>query len=136
MFSARARLRECADRESLEEAKLVLRDHVAVVGTTERFDESIVVMQHTLGLRRPVYVRRNVGPAPRGPLDPETHAAIEAHNLLDLELYAYANALLDAHIRRFGPRFQQDLNRFRRLNSVYAAVHRVAQPLARLAFER
>jgi Galactose-3-O-sulfotransferase len=136
MFSERARRLECADRQSLEEAKGVLRDEFAVVGTTERFDESVVCMQHVLGLKRPVYVRRNIGPGPRGLLDEETRAAIKAHNRLDAELYAWANELLDAQIRRIGPRFRQDLARFRRLNAAYAAVHRVAAPLARLAFER
>jgi hypothetical protein len=136
MFSARARMRECADEESLEEAKRVLRDHFAVVGTTERFDESVVAMQRTVGLTTPVYVRRNIGPAPRGSVDPETRAAIEANNLLDLELYEYASALLDAQISHAGGRFQRDLDRFPRLNSVYRAVYRVAPPLARFVFER
>jgi hypothetical protein len=136
MFSDRARRLECADRESLEDAKLILRDRFSFVGTTERFDESLVVMHHMLGLRTPVYVRLNTASAPRTPLDAETRAAIEARNLLDRELYACANELLDAHIRRIGPRFQRDLDRFRRLNSAYAAVHRVAPPLARLVFER
>jgi hypothetical protein len=136
MFSARARRLECADRESLEEAKLALRDRFSLVGTTERFDESVVAMQHVLGLRSPVYVRRNTGPGPRGRLDAETRTAIEAHNLLDLELYTYANELLDAQIRRFGPRFQRDLDRFHLLNSAYRALHRLAPPLARLLFER
>jgi len=136
MFSARARRLECADRESLEEAKAVLRDRFAVVGTTERFDESVVAMQRVLGLRPPVYVRQNTGPAPRGPLDSETRTAIEARNILDTELYTYANELLDTQIRRMGPRFQRDVDRFRRLNSAYRALHRIAPPLARLAFER
>jgi hypothetical protein len=135
MFSARARGLECADRASLEEAKMVLQHRFAFVGTTERFDESVVALQHVLGLGRPVYVRRNTGPGPRNRLDAETRTAIEAHNLLDLELYTHANALLDAQIHSFGPRFQRDLDRFRRLNSTYQALYGVAPPLARLVFE-
>jgi hypothetical protein len=136
MFSARARRLECADPESLEEAKTVLRESFAVVGTTERFDETILVMQRILDLATPVYVRENIGPGPRGPIYPETRRVIEARNALDLELYACANELLDAQIRRLGPRFQRDLRRFRRLNSGYQALHRVAPLAARLIFER
>jgi hypothetical protein len=136
MFSARARRLGCADRESLEEAKTVLREAFAVVGTTERFDETILVVQRILGLAAPVYVRENVGPGRRGPIDVETRRAIETRNALDVELYASANDLLDAQIRRLGPRFQRDLRRFRRINSGYQALHRVAPPAARVIFER
>jgi hypothetical protein len=136
MFSPRARRFDCADGASLEEAKTTLRDRFAVVGTTERFDESLVAIQHVLGLRGVMYVRENVGPGPRGALDADTRRAIEESNALDRELCMYANDLLDAQIRRIGPRFDRDLARFRRLNAAYQAVHRVAPPLARLLVKR
>jgi hypothetical protein len=136
MFSARARRRECADADSLREAKSVLRDRFAFVGTTERFDESVVCMQRVLGLRAPVYARMNTGPGPRTALDTETRAVLEARNDLDRELYVYANELLDEEIRRVGPRFSRDLERFRRMNSAYGALHGVSPRLARLVFAR
>jgi hypothetical protein len=58
---------------------------------------------------------------------------IEARNALDVELHACANDLLEAHIRRLGPRIQRDLRRFRRINSGYQLLHRFAPPAARVA---
>jgi hypothetical protein len=134
LFSARSRTMLRPDRESLDEAKAALRAF-AVVGTTERFDESLVAMQHALGLRRPSYVSENVGRTRPKPLDAETRALIESRNRLDLELYAYASRLLDERVRAGGARFQADVRRLRRRTFAYRSLRDRAPRTARLLFE-
>lgn len=62
----------------------------SVVGLTERFDESLVLLTRTLGWRRMVYTRENVTPnrKPRDEISAEEIELIREHNALDLELYA------------------------------------------------
>lgn len=67
-------------------------ERFAVVGLTERFDESVVLLTRTLEWRRLVYTRENVT-ANRKPIDAisdEELELIQQHNALDLELYAAA----------------------------------------------
>jgi hypothetical protein len=135
LFSARSRTMLRPDGACLEEAKAALREF-AVVGTTERFDESLVAMQHALGLRRPAYVSENVGRTRPKPLDAETRELIESRNRLDLELYDYASRLLDERVRVGGAGFEADVRRLRRRNAVYKALRDRAPRAARLLFER
>jgi len=83
--------------DMLERAKENVRRHFAVVGLTERFDESISLMQERLGWSDDVgYVRRNVIHHPRASEFPaRTLARIREINQADLELYEFAR-------RRFG----------------------------------
>lgn len=64
----------------------------AVVGLTERFDESVVLLTRTLGWRRMVYARENVTPnrKPVEEISEEELELIRTHNALDIELYAAA----------------------------------------------
>jgi hypothetical protein len=73
---------------------------------------------------------------PREPIDAATRKAIEDRNLFDMELYEYANDLLDEQIRGVGPSFQRELSHFRRLNFAYGALHRFVPRLRRVIFDR
>ena len=134
LFSARSRTMLHTDAECLEEAKAALHEF-AVVGTTERFDESLVAMERALGLRRPAYVSENVARRRPKPLDAETRELIERRNRLDLELYAYATRLLEDRVRAGGARFRAHVRRLRRRNSAYRSLHGRAPRAARLLFE-
>ena len=67
-----------------------LRERFAVVGTSDRFDESLLLMAKRLGWRLPYYARQNV--APRLAHDTDISATalrtIRLRNQLDLQLYA------------------------------------------------
>jgi len=69
----------------------------AFVGITERFDESVVLLQRTLKLPQIPYERRQVS-VYRPPLDEmpnEQRRRIAELNPLDLELYSFARDLFD-----------------------------------------
>jgi hypothetical protein len=105
-------------REMLETAKENLRRHFAVVGVTERFDETLVLLDRRLGWTREVAsYPRNVNPArrPTDSLPRSTVDAIRAHNALDAELHRFANEWMDDAIAAEGPAFHDDLARHRAL---------------------
>jgi hypothetical protein len=110
--------RPCGE-EHLHEAQGNLRSPLfSVVGVTERFDETLVLIQSALGWTTPRYVATNV--TFRRPvldaLDPETLAAIEERNHFDRALYTLAQTLLDEQIDRLGARIPVLLHELQRGN--------------------
>jgi hypothetical protein len=102
----------------LAAAKRNLREQFVTVGLTERFDESLLLLRRHLSWDKIYYQRQNVTrkrPS-RRQISAETLQIIRAHNQLDLELYDYARALMDAQIEAYGPAFRQDLALFKRKN--------------------
>lgn len=109
--------------ELLDIAKQNLSQFLAV-GTTERFDESLLVLKHVLGLDNILYSRTNENS--RKPkmedMDPEDIALIKTLNSLDEELYAYANQLLDEKISQIGAAFPIEFQFFQHVNRQFSGV--------------
>ncbi len=108
--------------DALARARANLEAHFSVVGLTERFDESILLMKEAYGWGSVHYVKDNVTPGK--PLDPVTDREREVildYNALDVELYAFAKQRLDRAIQD-RPDFSRRLRRFRASNRWYAAV--------------
>jgi len=105
----------------LDTAKKNLREHFVVTGLTERFDESVVLMQKALGWPTPYYLSQNIATdrvkyedLPQSTLD-----TIRRSNELDTELYGYAEKLLEEQIACYGAGFERELEQFRTGNSLY-----------------
>lgn len=74
----------------LARAQENLRNNFTVVGLTERFDESLVLMKEHLNWAQfPTYVQENISTKGRThqTIDPETLLLIEQHNAADIKLY-------------------------------------------------
>ncbi len=109
------------DREVFEAAKRHLTDDIAVTGLTERFDETLLLLQGMFGWNPPCYVAENVGtsrPA-REAVPPKILPRLSKMTQWDRELYALAAARLDEQIAQAGPAFPVSLRRFRRANARY-----------------
>lgn len=105
--------------EMLATAKANIEERFSVVGLTERFDETLLLLQRAFGWRNVHYVRANVTPAHRRPPLPEsTRRAIEEQNRFDMDLYAWASARFEDAIRAT-PGFDESLRRFRQRNRLY-----------------
>lgn len=111
--------------ELLDIAKRNLRDRFLMVGITERFDESLVMLRQLIGIKTLLHTRANTNPAkPQSdPLSEEDIQLAIAHHQLDLELYDYGNQLLDQQIASLGESFQRELTLFRNANTQFRAVH-------------
>lgn len=110
------------DREyNLETAKKRMREEFFFVGTSERFDESLLILRKKFKEKRINfkinYFPKNVSGKKRLAkeiLAPEVCEEILNSNRKDLELWQYANSLLDEEIKKYGSDFAFDLNKFQR----------------------
>jgi len=112
-------------QDTLEIAKDNVRK-CAVVGITERFDESILLFKEKLGWSSCYYVRENVTPSiriNRNQVSSYVEKAIKEYYLLDIELYRYCLEIFDENIQRAGRDFQVELAEFGRTNSDYHKRH-------------
>jgi len=111
-------------RAALERAQRNLRTHFRVVGLTEEFDASMLLLHQTFGWRPPRYVKENVTKSkPDGTFpDPETRKLLEEANRFDLELYEYARELFNERRRAAGDRFDAELSQLRKFNGTPARI--------------
>ena len=108
--------------KALDEAKANL-NRFAVVGLTERFDESFILVRRALGWRLPMYATRNAARGPRRSApDARATALIAERDQLDVELYGYAAKLFAATVARQGPSFGREVAAFRVLNRIPNAI--------------
>lgn len=88
--------------DNLEEAKNNLKKFFSIVGITERFDETLFVMNKTLSWKIYKYKTKNV--TPNKPSIKEisdlTINILKKINRKDIELYKLANTLLDNQIKQ------------------------------------
>jgi hypothetical protein len=110
---------ECTD-ELLQRALRNLEERFPVVGLTERFDDFLLVLKRTYGWSNLLYVRANVTKKKpdRDEVPSSTIQLIKERNRLDQELYAAAAERFQAQVDA-DPRFDVELDRFRRRNSRY-----------------
>ena len=113
--------RECS-AAMLGRAKENIRHHFAVVGLTERFDESVLLMRRLFGWPSALYSPRKVNPRrePVAALPNSTRRLIEERNRFDRELYEYAAERLGRQVAELGPDFRAELATFSRLNEELA----------------
>lgn len=106
------------DEEMLEESKRHLREDFAVVGITERFDTSLLLLRKRLGWPLPFYRVKNATTSVREDISPEVRELIESRNALDRRLYTFAWHLLDERSAEQGPRFRAEVATFKGLNAL------------------
>jgi Sulfotransferase family len=117
---------------TLEQAKRNLRERFAFVGTTDRFDESMIALKRLLGWTWVFYLPGLVNESRprRDALPGGTVDLIRKYNEYDLELYHYSVALLDERIAALGNSFAPEVERFREANRAYIKEAPAAQTSA------
>lgn len=122
--------------EDLETAKKNLREHF-IVGLTDRFDESLILVKRAFGwsLKDILYVSQKVDQARpfRETIGTETAKLIEAHNELDIKLYEFARQLLEEQISQQDSSFRREVQIFRLCNKIYGSARRNAGVILRKA---
>jgi hypothetical protein len=103
-------------REALDEAKRNL-ERFSLVGLTERFDESFILLRRRLGWKLPLYVTANVSRRPK-PASEGAVSLIRERNELDLELYAFAHKLFSEAVKQGGQSFRREVAAFKILNRI------------------
>jgi hypothetical protein len=106
-------------RAVLGKAKENLRRHFSIVGTTERFDETLILLKRRFGWSKDLYYYlKNVNPnrPPANSFSQQTIEVIRGRNSLDLELYKFAAELLEEAIARQQKGFNKEVEKYKSLN--------------------
>jgi hypothetical protein len=88
------------DRSTLEKAKENLSRSFRVVGISERFQESLLLMAAKFGWHLDHYENRKVA-RNRSAVEAEATDLIREHNSLDLELYEFGKKLFEEDLRQY-----------------------------------
>lgn len=104
--------------DHLEQGKALLRERYKVVGLTEEFDRSLLLLKRAYHWRNIYYTKHNVTrQRPRKEtLSGDELALVEADNRLDQALYRYASQLFEGQKAEYGADFEADLAKFQRRN--------------------
>jgi hypothetical protein len=105
--------------DAFQKAKDNLAQHFSVVGLTEEFDTTLLLMRKYCGWQNLAYIRYNTAEhrkAQKPPLSDALRAAIEQACAQDIALYQYAKTLFEAQKQAYGPTLNSDLARFRAEN--------------------
>lgn len=105
--------------EALDLAKRNINDNVAVVGLTELFDASLLIMRNMLNWGDVHYVRRNVtrDKPPSASYTKRELRALFDFTYLDLELYSFARRKLGNLIASAGKDFRNVLAQYQHENA-------------------
>jgi hypothetical protein len=106
--------RGACDPQTLELAKENLLNHFSVVGISERFEESLVLMAQSFGWSVPYYENRKVTKTRAAP-DPADVELIREHNQFDIELYEFGKTLFEAQLENRKTEVAKGLERLRAL---------------------
>jgi hypothetical protein len=119
--------------KDLKVAKKNLQEHFAVVGLSERFDETLLLLKRALGWKTPFYVSTNITKSrpSKDDIERDTLEVLEQHTELDIELYRYAQELFEKQVGEYGPSFDRDRAIFGSLNEMYGAIHALSRPVKR-----
>jgi hypothetical protein len=114
--------------DMLPVAKKNLQEHFAVVGISEAFDQSLLLMKQVFGWRHPYYSRQNVSRhrIKNEDIPPKTIRTIHSYNELDCELYGYATEILQKQIALQAEPFKQEVHLFQMMNAYNDRLHRIA----------
>lgn len=108
--------------EMLESAKKNIKEHFALVGLTERFDETLILLKRSLNWTPPFYTKQKV--TKNRPIKEDVSKdilkLIEKSNELDIELYKYVENLLKEQINQSANFLETELKQFQFLNGFYS----------------
>lgn len=98
-----------------------LDQNFAVVGTMDRFDETLAILKQQLGWAKiPNYRRKNVGnevALGNWALDPETQERVAGFNWADMALYDHIKRRFEVSLQTQGDEFHQEVARIKSASS-------------------
>jgi hypothetical protein len=119
-------------QETLAAATRNLEERFVVVGLTERFDETLILLERAFGWRKLQYVALNTAPKRRVDLDRDAARAIEELNSLDRELYASVRARFEGALSAID--WRANLAAFERRNRLYRPWGTAVEAVPRKAY--
>lgn len=108
--------------EILDTVKQNIQSYFPVIGLTEYFDETLVLLRHQFGWGLPVYINQNITNYPHrkdSKIDSKILDLIEESNQLDIELYNWVSLRFHEQLQSLGTTLSKDLKKQRLLNTLY-----------------
>jgi hypothetical protein len=98
-----------------------ITERFILVGLTEKFDESLLMLSHTLGWEKVRYVPKLTNRAKPSLTALPQHllSKIEQLNYWDRKLYEFASKLFENNIEALGPDFKDKITQFSQSNKKY-----------------
>jgi hypothetical protein len=120
-----------ATPDMLDTARRNIEEHFAVVGLTERFDESLLLIQDAFGWPDVRYERENVTrDKPKAMTVPaDAVKSMQRYHGLDIELYEFARRRFEAQLAQAGAPFAARLARFHEDNLRYGRRRRMRRAI-------
>ncbi|MBE9190340.1 sulfotransferase family 2 domain-containing protein [Gloeocapsopsis crepidinum LEGE 06123] len=114
----------------LEDAQKNIQEHFAVVGLTEKFDESLILLQKVLGWKSLFYTKKNVAKNQQSKdISAADMTLIQQYNELDIELYNFAEKYVENKMNQYKDSFQKDLTAFKVLNQQYGYIRSISHSI-------
>ena len=128
----RAPFGECTPAMS-EKAIRNLEEHPSVVGLTEHFDKSIILMKQRLGWNLPFYrVQNSTSNRPeKDEISDSDRSLIREYNAIDQSLYAYARERFEDTWSDVPASYRRDLKRLHRFNWMFGPIEKAYVALRR-----
>lgn len=104
-----------SDARVLDQAKENLEKSFSVVGISERFEESLMLMAQAFDWKIPFYENRKVSKT-RPQVDSGAVEMIREHNQLDLELYDFGKKLFEESLHKNEVAVREGLDALRKLS--------------------
>ena len=120
--------------EVLQQAIDNMERNIAIVGLTERFDESLILIRRAFNWGVPLYYKHNESSRPSfESVSEATKASLRKHNEYDVQLYDHAQKLFEQQLSRQGNDYWMELRTFKVLNALYATPFYIARRIKRTA---
>lgn len=121
LFINRTPFGQCSP-ELLDLAQRHIEEHFCLVGLTEMFDESFLLLCRHFGWRQTYYLSRNQSRGVQVKVDESIRQEVARRNSLDIKLYEFARARLEQQIADSGIVQNGQLASFRRNNERFQNV--------------
>jgi hypothetical protein len=109
-----------------------MENNLAVVGLTERFDESLIMIRRVLGWSTPFYYKHNESTRPpKDSFSADTLAQLSQYNQYDLRLYEIGKKVFERQLSQQSTDFTLELRAFKVLNLLYSTPFYAARTFKR-----
>lgn len=94
--------KEFIDKEDYIKAKENLKNYFSVIGITEKFNKMMLILNKKTDIKNILYVRKNESKGEKKQVSRKDAESISRSNEFDIQLYEYANDLMEAQFEKLG----------------------------------
>lgn len=115
------RVNQFEDMASIEQRLLILENELDLILIMEYFDESLILLKKELcwSFEDILYLSKNIQVSPGLNISKTMEKKIRDFNSADMVLYHFFEEVFFDRMRKYGPNFENDLSKFRKMREQY-----------------